>query len=216
LFDVDEETREELAIRLFQEAYQHQMNKEFDKAVELDSKSYLAHYYHAFLMLQNAMRPEVFSDAQKSLERAIQLNPNFAPAYAALSSLYGVHDERLEDALAAARKAAELEPGDASYYLNVGIVLLRMGRIEEAHKIGQDVLGAAKTPPQRAAAEAFLNQVERFQDFQATTRQEGAGEPTAGEQVTLGKQWGADPNGWWEKDREGGAKPPSRLLRTTR
>ena len=174
---------ESLGFLFYRENQREEAAREFDKAVALDSKSYLAHYYHAFLMLQNAMRPEVFADAQKSLERAIQLNPNFAPAYAALSSLYGVHDERLEDALAAARKAAELEPGDAAYYLNVGMVLLRMGRIEEAHKVGQDVLAAAKTPQEKASAEVFAGQVERFQDAQKQRTEESAEERAAREQV---------------------------------
>jgi len=177
------QVHESLGFLFYRENRREEAAREFDKAVALDSKSYLAHYYHAFLMLQNAMRPEVFADAQKSLERAIQLNPNFAPAYAALSSLYGVHDERLEDALAAARKAAELEPGDAAYYLNVGMVLLRMGRIEEAHKIGQDVLAAAKTPQEKAFAEVFAGQVERFQDAQAQRTEESAEERAAREQV---------------------------------
>src|SRR5260370_12175910 len=129
------------------------------------------------------MGPGGFADAQKSLERAIQLNRNFAPAYAALSSLYCFHDERLEDALAAARKAAELEPGDTAYYLNVGMVLLRMGRIEEAHKIAQDVLAAAKTPQEKAPAEVFAGQVERFQEAQAQRTEESAEERAAREQV---------------------------------
>src|SRR5947209_10895437 len=63
------------------------------------------------------------------------------------------------------------------------MVLLRMGRIEEAHKIGQDVLGAAKTPQEKASAEVFNGQVERFQDAQERRTEESAEERAAREQV---------------------------------
>lgn len=177
------QVHESMGFLLYRQNQREEAAREFERAVALDSKSTRAHYYHAFLMLQNSMRPETFEDAQKSLERVIQLNPNFAPAYAALSSLYAIHDERLEDALAAARKAAELEPGEPGYYRNAGLILLRMGRIAEAHKVAEGVLAAARTPQERVAAEIFLDQVERFQVVQKQRTEEDAEERAAHEQI---------------------------------
>src|SRR5947209_8168358 len=39
LFNVEEDPRQQKAMRLFREAYQHQMDKEFNKAIELYKKS---------------------------------------------------------------------------------------------------------------------------------------------------------------------------------
>jgi hypothetical protein len=139
--------------------------KHFARAVELDSRSYLAHYYHAMLMVQGSMRADAFPEAEASLRRVIELNPNFAPAYSMLAMFYSQRKETLEKALAAARKAAELEPGELRHYLNLGQVLLRMDRTEEARVIGERVLAAARSPDIRAAAEVFLREASRYQEY---------------------------------------------------
>src|SRR5207245_9512542 len=136
-------------------------------AVQLDSRSYLSHFLHARLLVEQAQDPHAFAEAEPSLLRATELNPNFAPAYATLAGLYMIRKETLEKALAAARKAAELEPGEPLYYLNVGNILLRLERIEEARGVGQRIQSDAKSTQVRAAAESFLAEVARFQEYQA-------------------------------------------------
>lgn len=139
----------------------------FARAVKLDSRSYLAHYFHALLMVEGAPQPESFAEAEASLRRATELRPNFAPAYAALATLYSIRQETLEHALAAARKAAELEPGDPRYYLTYGQVLLRLQRVEDARVVGQRFLAAAKSPEIRTLAESLLQEIARYEDYLA-------------------------------------------------
>ncbi len=174
---------ESLGFLFYRQNQREEAEHEFERAVALDSKSYMAHYYHAFLLLKDSMRPEAFEDAQENLQRAVELNPNFAPAYAALSSLYSIHQEMLDDALKAARKAVELEPGDPAYSLNVGQVLLRMGQFEEAKKIGRRVLALARTPQAKALAEIFLAQAERSQEYQVQKAQADADERAAHKEI---------------------------------
>lgn len=141
--------------------------KHFAQAVQLDSRSYLAHFAHAMLMFQGTAQPDTLAAAEASLRRAIELNPAFAPAHATLASLYTLRKETLDKAMAAARKAVELEPGEIHYYLNLGHVLLRMERVYDARVIGQQALAAAKSPDVRAAAESLLNQLASFQEYAA-------------------------------------------------
>ena len=61
----------------------------------------------------------------------------------ALSSLGCIHERRsnLDDALAAFREALLLKPRDAQLEVNVGIVLDKLGRIEEADRHFENVMG---------------------------------------------------------------------------
>ena len=158
---------ESVGLSYYRQGQREEAAKHFALAVQLDSRSYLSHFLHARLLVEQAQDPQTFAEAEPSLLRATELNPNFAPAYATLAGLYLIRKETLEKALAAARKAAELEPGEPLYYLNVGNILLRLERIEEARGIGQRIRSDAKSTQVRAAAESFLAEVARFQEYQA-------------------------------------------------
>ncbi len=151
----------------FQMGAREEAAKWLARAVKLDSRSYLAHYYHAMLMLQGSPQSESFAEAEASLRRAIELNANFAPAHSTLAMFYSLRKETLEQALAAARRAVELEPGELRYYLDLGGVLLRMDRADEASLIGQRVLAAARSPEIRAATDAFLEELSRYREYLA-------------------------------------------------
>src|SRR5271168_1097503 len=130
--------------------------KELQTATELDSKSFLTYYYAAVLNLQQARgMPDEWPKAEASLEKAIALNPNFAPAYASLSTLYLMHPENQAKALTAARHALQLEPGTLHYSINLGFVLLRMNKTEEARALATRIVAEAKNPQELRMAESF-------------------------------------------------------------
>ncbi len=78
-----EETRQEQAVRLFQEAYQHQMNKELDTAVELYKKSIEAYPLaeaHTFLGWTYSWMGKL-EDAIAECHKAIAIDPTFGNPY---------------------------------------------------------------------------------------------------------------------------------------
>ncbi|PYS09789.1 MAG: hypothetical protein DMG15_22940, partial [Acidobacteria bacterium] len=78
-----EETRQERAIRLFQEAYQHQMKKELDEAVELYKKSIEAYptaEAHTFLGWTYSWMGRI-DDAIAECLKAIDVDPSFGNPY---------------------------------------------------------------------------------------------------------------------------------------
>jgi hypothetical protein len=152
---------------LFRQGDRAGAEKWFASAAELDSLNALAHYYHALAMAREGEEIGDFEATERHLRRAIQLNPDFAPAYSMLALAYAMQDTRLEEALRLARRAVELEPGTFEHQLRVGSVLLRMGRAEEAQRIAQRVAAAAKTEEDRAAAAEFLEQMRKFREFLA-------------------------------------------------
>jgi Tfp pilus assembly protein PilF len=80
---VNEETRQDRAKRLFQEAYQHQMKKEFDKAVELYKQSIEAYPMaeaYTFLGWTYSFMGRI-DDAIAECHKAIEVDPDFGNPY---------------------------------------------------------------------------------------------------------------------------------------
>jgi len=78
-----EETREERAIRLFHEAYEHQMKKELDEAAELYKKSietYPTAEAYTFLGWTYSWMGRV-DDAIAECLKAIEVDPTFGNPY---------------------------------------------------------------------------------------------------------------------------------------
>jgi len=161
------QAHEAMGFLLYRQGAREEAAKYFARAVQLDSQSFLAHYLHAMLLVEGSQDQNSYADAEASLERSIALNPNFAPAHATLASFYSARPQTLEKALTEARKAAELEPGDLRYYLNLGHILLRMERTDDARLVAQRILAQESSPNLRMAAEALLQEIGRFQNYLA-------------------------------------------------
>lgn len=146
----------------------------FEKAAGLDSRSFMAHYFTAMLAVQRGEVEDQFEKIEASLLKAIELNKDFAPAYATLAGVYMANDEKLEDALKMARSAAALEPGVLMHQINVANVLMRMDKIDEAASLARSIAAAAKNPMESAAAETFLRNLERYaaakKEYEAAAR----------------------------------------------
>ena len=97
---------------------------------------------------------EDYSGVVAALEKSISMNPNFAPAYSMLAST--VYATRPEDApaeaLAAGRKAVLLEPGNLSYAVAYGYVLLHLEHTADAKTLAARIQAAAKTPSEQTQA----------------------------------------------------------------
>ena len=71
----------------FREGDMQAARKWYGEAVQLDSQSYLAHYYYATMSMQSSVTGKD-AEIESSLLACIKLNPTFAPAYDALAGHY--------------------------------------------------------------------------------------------------------------------------------
>jgi tetratricopeptide (TPR) repeat protein len=171
---------ESLGLFYFRQRNLAEAAKELDEATHLNSNSFLTYYFSAMLNLRGASdTPDAWPKAEARLEKAIALNPSFAPAYSSLASLYSLHRESQEKALAAARRAVELEPGNIAYSINLGFVLLGMNKTEEARALAARMFAGAKTPWEVQNARSFQQAVEGNAEFRA--RSASAYKPDADE-----------------------------------
>ena len=134
----------------------------FDRAIASGSASHLAYFYRAILAGTGpglvAGEEEVRAEAH--LQRAINLEPEFAQAYVRLAELYAQDAGRLEEALPLLRRATEIEPDNAAYWVNLGRLLLQLQRVEEAQAAGQQGLAVVRAASSRGLVEAFLREFE--------------------------------------------------------
>ena len=159
----------------------------FQRAVELDSHSFLAHYYAGLVAIQHGKSGAPLDQAEARLKRATELNPEFAEAYSALAQLYVLRGDKLEAALDLTRMAAKLEPGVFSHKVNIGYVLLRMQRTADAKALGVRLQALARTDEERSAAQAYLVQVQAFALYeQQRAEQQKAFEQSIGSGVQSG------------------------------
>ena len=100
-------------------------------------------------------------EIRSHLETVVALNPDFAPAYAFLSVANiqkpGADNQR---ALDAATRAARLEPGNLSYYIDIGMVLLADGKFAEARKLADQATKTAFTARDRMIVASFAKRVD--------------------------------------------------------
>ena len=109
---MDDEAQEDLAIRLFKQAYRHQMNKELDEAVELYEKSIEAYptaEAHTFLGWTYSWMGRI-DDAIAECQKAIEVDPKNADAHYQLGIAYFGSPDTVSSAIPALEKYLELQP----------------------------------------------------------------------------------------------------------
>jgi tetratricopeptide (TPR) repeat protein len=135
--------------------------KGFDRAIETGRASHLAYFYRAILAESVRLKPDpTYGTTEDLIRRAIDLNPAFAEAYVRLADIYAQEAGRLEEALPLMRRATEIEPDNAGYWLDFGKLLLGLNRPDEARDMGRRGLAvAAWSEASRGLLEAFLRRL---------------------------------------------------------
>ena len=154
--------------------------RRFDQAIADDSKSFLAHYYHATLTQTDPEATDRYGQAEAGLVTALRLNPYFAPAYVALAGLYLRDDQKLERALELIRKALDLEPGSFESQMMLGSVLARSGRYGEASMLANRLERSARSQDEKNRVRSFAESLGRIQGrTDAGLEPERTGDPGA-------------------------------------
>jgi len=136
--------------------------KWYGEAVQLDSHSYLAHYYYATMSLQ-AGGNDHDSEIESSLRASIKLNPAFAPAYDALATFYASRQEKLAEAHMLNVQAVQIEPGNLNFRINTAEVLAEEEQFPGALSVLKAAARVAKTPDEIALVQTLTKHIEQNQ-----------------------------------------------------
>ncbi len=134
----------------------------YEKAVKLDSQSYIAHYYFAAISMNSGANSANDAQVESSLRAAIKLNPSFAPAFERLAAFEGMRHQNLDEAHMMVLTAVQLDPGNVSYRITAASVLMEMERNKDAVVVLHEALRIAKSPAEMVMVQNFLTQVDQF------------------------------------------------------
>ena len=148
--------QETLAFLEFRQGHVEEARKRYAQAVQLDSRSYLAHYYFAAISMGGPISAAEEGQVESSLRTAIRLNPSFAPAYDRLAAFLGMHHRNLDEARLMGLKAISLDPVNVDYRINVANVLLAMGQGENAVRVLENASKVVRTPEEARALNNLL------------------------------------------------------------
>ncbi len=169
------QAQETLGFLELQQHHLDQARERYAQAVQLDSQSYLAHYYYAAISMMSSVAPSDEAQIESSLRASIKLNPSFAPSYDRLAAFLGSHRRNLEEARMMGLTAVSLDPGNAGYRINVANALLAMGQGENAIKVLDNAAKLAKSPEEIQTIDILLMSAKEYVAAQqriATRRQE--------------------------------------------
>jgi tetratricopeptide (TPR) repeat protein len=133
----------------------------FAKAAAADSKNFWVYYRLAALGWLPGIDRATMSTVLNHLERSTALNQNFGPGFSNLANMRLQLDQP-DQALVAARRAVELDPGNVEYRLLFARVLARLSRREEAAAVARDALSYATNERQRSEVQALLSSLDRI------------------------------------------------------
>jgi len=157
----------------FQQGQLDEGEKWYAQAVQLDSQSYLAHYYYAVISMRDALEASQHDQIENSLRQAIKLNPSFAPAFDSLAVFLAMQHKNLDEAHSMGLTAISLDPTNVGHRITVANILMTMEKGENAIEVLRAAAKLTKTPQESqmvadvlARAQAYVDAQSQFADSQ--------------------------------------------------
>lgn len=169
---------ETMGFLAFQKKDLEEARKWYAEAVQLDSKSYLAHYYFAAISMMETVSTSDEPQIESSLRTAIKLNPSFAPSYDRLAVFWAMRHRNLDEARLMGVTAVSLEPENVNYRINVANVLLAMQQGKNAVAVLQAAAKLAKTPQEVQTVDNFLMHAQEYAEGQEKQQRFASGGST--------------------------------------
>jgi tetratricopeptide (TPR) repeat protein len=167
----------------FQQGHIAEAKNWYAKAVQLDSQSFLAHYYYSAMAMSGGDAD--VDKVESSLRTAIKLNSSFAPAYDQLAIFLATHQKNLDEARMMGLTAISLEPANVGYRVNVANILMTMKKGDAAVQVLHAAAKLAKTPQEIQMVDNSLMHAQEYAEAQQQYAEEKEDdEPEASVQTT--------------------------------
>ena len=121
--------------------------KHFERAAQLDPNDALNYYGQGLVALEQGGKGGIPAGAAAPFEKSVSLNAEFAPAWNYLALIYSQRDETLQKALADARRAASLAPGESSYQSQLAAIQDHISHPGETRMTAARVQGSTSDRP---------------------------------------------------------------------
>ncbi|HKD64110.1 MAG TPA: tetratricopeptide repeat protein [Candidatus Acidoferrales bacterium] len=126
------------------------------EAVRLDPQDGFARYLRAHLTFFGAGGFPQDAQIEEDLRQSVALKSDFAPANALLGLYLSSHRQNAEEALAYAKKAVNLEPGNTDFIYDLAQVLAQIQRFDEAQYVAERARANTQNAEYRARLDQFI------------------------------------------------------------
>lgn len=166
--------------------------KYLEKAIGSGQRNHFAYYNHAYVLSREDMDefgyvygypPEKAKKIRESLQKAIEINPEFTESYRLLAFVSMVNHENLDEAVNYLKKALSLRPGSQEYALMIAQIYLRQEKLREARELAERLSKTAGDEEVRSGAESILKNVKDREELLASMEKSGTGTETGGAPV---------------------------------
>ena len=146
----------------------NEAKKYLEKAVASDGRNHFAQYNYAYVLSREDMNesglvmgfaPEKADLMRRSLQKAIEIKPDFAESYRLLAFVNLVNNENLDDSINLLRKGISLQPGNQDYALLIAQIYMRQEKFAEAKGIAEKLAKTASEQYMRANAESIMRTI---------------------------------------------------------
>jgi tetratricopeptide (TPR) repeat protein len=167
-------THEALGYFYFQNSEFTEAQEQMEGAIVLGAGDFVPYFVLGSLELRDMTPSDDLSlRARKDLERAAELNPNFAPTFEALTQAYSKSVETQAKALEAAETAVKLDPESRSYRMNLAYTLLNNGQTQRAHAVAEKLASTATSKEDQRAARSVLAAIADEEEWEKSGVSEG-------------------------------------------
>lgn len=167
-------THEALGYFYFRNSDFADAQEQMEGAIALGAADFVPYFVLGSLELRDVAGPgDYIRDARKNLERAAQLNPNFAPTFEALTQAYSRSADTQEKALAAAETAVKLDAESRNYRTNLAYTLLNNGKTEQARAVAERLEATAASDEDKRSARSVLEAIGDEEEWERAGVREG-------------------------------------------
>jgi tetratricopeptide (TPR) repeat protein len=164
------------------------------QAVAAGAQNYLAHYYYAYVLSREGMDEtgrvhgydeEMLRAMRASLQKSIELKPDFPESYHLLAFVDLVTGDKLDEAVQMLSRARTLSPGNEQFAFVLAQIYLRQEKYDDALKLLAPLAHDNADPQMRANAASLISSIQAFQAQaarykaarDAAEKNDGAGPP---------------------------------------
>ncbi|HET9527828.1 MAG TPA: tetratricopeptide repeat protein, partial [Pyrinomonadaceae bacterium] len=181
-----------LGMAYFREGKVDEARASLERALDLNSQNYLAHYYYAFTLSRQSPEsgpvatytPEVLAKIRQHLEKAVTLRPDFPESYNLFAFISLVSGENMPEAIAALKRVLSAVPGRHDFSFTLAQLYARTGDYKSARQILEQLAKSNAEPDLREHSESLLTQISGIEEREGTydqlkqTRTANGGAPT--------------------------------------
>lgn len=180
-----------LGILQFRAGREREARKSLERALALNSQTYLIHYYYAYTLsrlssqdgsIAQEYSPELALKIREHLTKAISLRPDFLETYTLLAYISLVTNDGVSESTEMLKQQLQVNPDRGDFKYMLAQLYTRNDDYKGARKLLEELIKAGKEEELTRRAQSFLTQVARIEELNGRTNNQpfGAAVKTVG------------------------------------